>query len=395
MSVSVSGPCLPLPPSSSLPHIRSLASASEEQITTALRALQELYCPLRLPKFIPSPSLNKSLAPPVSTPNLVDSGYASRDEEHDEVQIAIAEEATAAICADPFERTFATRWLTSLIARIYEMGFDEQTTDRIVDDAAFILSCFAGSSKDEALTRDFAFPMASGAVVKMKLNDAPLSGVDHTDVGLQSWGASIVLSSMLCAAPDHFFLTPQALPDAPKVLELGAGTGLVSLTLAKLLPELAIAGADLTATDYHPAVLENCKANIVTNFGPGDGGPAPLGTMLLDWSQPPPHLRSSVDFLVASDVVYAPEHAAWLRDCAAHLLKPDGVFWLMTTVRQSGKFEGIPNTVEAAFDAELCPRSDTGKTFKILETQQVEKRRGIGRGDESGYVLYRIGWACN
>jgi SAM-dependent methyltransferase len=330
----------------------------------------------------------------VSTPNLVDSGYASRDEEHDEVQIAIAEEATAAICADPFERTFATRWLTSLIARIYEMGFDEQTTDRIVDDAAFILSCFADSSKDEALTRDFAFPMASGAVVNINLNDAPLSGVDHTDVGLQSWGASIVLSSMLCAAPDHFFLTPQALPDAPKVLELGAGTGLVSLTLAKLLPELAIAGADLTATDYHPAVLENCKANIVTNFGPGDGGPAPLGTMLLDWSQPPPHLRSSVDFLVASDVVYAPEHAAWLRDCAAHLLKPDGVFWLMTTVRQSGKFEGIPNTVEAAFDAELCPRSVTGKTFKILETQQVEKRRGIGRGDESGYVLYRIGWTC-
>jgi len=394
MSVSVSGPCLPLPPSSSLPHIRSLASASEKQITTALRALQELYCPLRLPKFIPSPSLKKSLAPPVSTPNLVDSGYASRDEEHDEAQIAIAEEATAAICADPFERAFATRWLTSLISRIYEMGFDEQTTDRIVDDAAFILSCFADSSKDEALTRDFALPMASGTVVNISLNDAPLSGIDHTDVGLQSWGASVVLSSMLCAAPGHFFLTPGALPNAPKVLELGAGTGLVSLTLAKLLPELAIAGADLTATDYHPAVLENCKANIVTNFGPGDGGPAPLGTMLLDWSQPPLHLRSSVDFLVASDVVYAPEHATWLRDCAAHLLKPDGVFWLMTTVRQSGKFEGIPNTVEAAFDAELCPRSDTGKTFKILETQQVEKKRGIGRGDESGYVLYRIGWTC-
>ncbi|GAB7329388.1 hypothetical protein MBLNU13_g01172t1 [Cladosporium sp. NU13] len=394
MSVSVSGPCLPLPPSSSLPHIRSLASASEEQITTALRALQELYCPLRLPKFIPCPSLRKPLAFPVSTPYLVDSGYASRDEEHDDVQIAIAEEATTALCADPFERTFATRWLTSLISRIHEIGFDEQTTDRIIDDAAFILSCFADSSEDEALTRDFAFPMAIGAVVNISLNDAPLSGVDHTDVGLQSWGASVVLSSMLCAAPDRFSLTPQALPNAPKVLELGAGTGLVSLTLAKLLPELAITGADLTATDYHPAVLENCNANIMTNFGPNDRVRAPLNTMLLDWSKPPDHLHSTVDFLVASDVVYAPEHATWLRDCAAHLLKPDGVFWLMVTVRQSGKFEGIPDTAEAAFHPEVCPRSDTGKTFEILETQQVEKRRGIGRGDESGYVLYRIGWTC-
>lgn len=330
----------------------------------------------------------------MSTPSLVDSGYASRDEEHGEDEIAAVEEATAAICADPFERAFATRWLTSLISRIHELGFDEQITNRIIDDAAFILSCFADSSKDEALTRDFAFPMANGAVLNISLNDAPLSGVDHTDVGLQSWGASVVLSSMLCAAPERFFLAQHALPNAPKVLELGAGTGLVSLTLAKLLPELAIAGAGLTATDYHPAVLENCEANIVTNFGPSDGGRAPLNTMLLDWSQPPPHLHSTVDLLVASDVVYAPEHAAWLRDCAAHLLKPDGVFWLVATVRQSGKFEGFPNTVEAAFDSGVCPRSDIGKTFTILETQQVEKRQGIGRGDESGYVLYRIGWTC-
>jgi SAM-dependent methyltransferase len=394
MSVSVSGPCLPLPPSSSLPHIRSLVSAPEEQITAALKSLQALYCPLRLPKFIPSSLLKKSLVPAVCTPSLVDSGYASRDEKHGEDGIAAVEEATATICADPFERAFVTRWLTSLISRIHEMGFDEQTTDRIVDDAAFILSCFADSSKDEALTRDFAFPMTSGAVVNISLNDAPLSGVDHTDVGLQSWGASVVLSSMLCATPERFFLTPQALPDGPKVLELGAGTGLVSLTLAKLLPELAITGADLTATDYHPAVLENCKANIVTNFGSSDGGRATLNATLLDWSEPPPHLHSTVDLLMASDVVYAPEHAAWLRDCAAHLLKPDGVFWLMVTVRQSGKFEGIPNTAEAAFDPEVCPRSDIGKTFKILETQQVEKRRGIGRGDESGYVLYKIGWTC-
>lgn len=394
MSVSVSGLCLPLPPSSSLPHIRSLISTPEEQITAALRRLQALYCPLRFPTYLPSPLLKKSPEPVVSTPSLVDSGYASRDEEHGEDGIAAVEEATAAICADPFERAFATRWLTSLISRIHELGFDEQITDRIIDEAAFILSCFADSSKDEALTRDFTFPMANGAVLNISLNDAPLSGVDHTDVGLQSWGASVVLSSMLCAAPDRFLLTPQALPNAPKVLELGAGTGLVSLTLAKLLPELVIAGSNLTATDYHPAVLENCEANIVTNFGPGDGGRAPLNTMLLDWSRPPPHLHSTVDFLVASDAVYAPEHAAWLRDCAAHLLKPDGVFWLMATVRQSGKFEDFPNTVEAAFNTEVCPRNDTGKTFTILESQKVEKRRGIGRGDESGYVLYRIGWTC-
>lgn len=393
MSATVSGSCL-LPPSSSLPHARSLVSASEEQITAALGFLQALYCPLRLPASIKGPSLKRTLVPAVSTPSLTDSGYASRDGEDGEDEVAASEEATAALRADPFERTFATRWLTSLMSRIEEMEFDEQTTNRIVDDAAFILSSFSSSpneEEEEALTRDFSFPMASGAVVEIGLNDAPLSGVDHTDVGLQSWGASIVLSSMMCATPDHFSLTPQAQPHNSKVLELGAGTGLVSLTLAKLLPGLGIAGADITATDYHHAVLENCKANIATNFG-SSGVAARLETMLLDWSQPPVHLHSTVDFLVASDVVYAPEHAAWLRDCAAHMLKSDGTFWLMATVRQTGKFEGIPNTVEEAFRPELCPRNDAGDVFRILETQEIEKRRGIGRGDESGYKLYKIGW---
>jgi hypothetical protein len=43
--------------------------------------------------------------------------------------------------------------------------------------------------------------------------------------------------------------------------------------------------------------------------------------------------------------------------------------------------------------ADLCPRDTGGRSFKILQKESVDKRRGIGRGDESGYNLYRIGWA--
>jgi hypothetical protein len=277
---------------------------------------------------------------------------------------------------------------------VEELDFEEDVKSSMVDDAAFILSSFSDSAneeEEEALTRDFSFPTAAGESVKVNLNDAPLSGTDHTDVGLQSWGASIVLSSMMCAGPEQFGLTPQILEEEAKVIELGAGTGLVSLTLAKLLLEIGIKGIDITATDYHPAVLENCRMNVATNFFVNDGEHF-VRTMLLDWSQPPTHLHATADVLIASDVVYAPEHAAWLRDCAAHLLKPRGTFWLMVTVRKTGKFEGIPETAEAAFEPELCPKNEEGQTFKILEKQWVDKRRGIGRGDETGYRLYRIGW---
>jgi hypothetical protein len=394
MSVSPPGPCLP--PSSSLLPIRQLVTASEEQVTIALRYLQALYCPLRLPAAIQKPKSKWKHIPVASTPGPVDSGYVSRDETQYEDDIAASEEVTAALRADPYERTFATRWLTSLISRVEEMGFDEDVSSNIVDDAAFILSSFSDSTKDEeeeALTRDFSFPMASGKNVEVTLNDAPLSGTDHTDVGLQSWGASIVLSSMMCAEPLRFGLSSNLLKKDPSVIELGAGTGLVSLALAKLLPEVAVNGANISATDYHPAVLENCQLNVKTNFPSASGEFLPVSTEILDWSQPPSHLHSTADFLIASDVIYAPEHATWLRDCAAHLLKRDGTFWLMVTVRKTGKFEGIPDTVEAAFVPELCPRDAEGRVFKILHKESVEKRRGIGRGDETGYNLYGIGWA--
>ncbi|KAF2820250.1 hypothetical protein CC86DRAFT_374459 [Ophiobolus disseminans] len=390
MSVSLSGSCLP--PSSSLIPIRQLVVASEEQIAAALRNLQALYCPLRLPTAISKPAPKWKHISGVSTPSPIDSGYASRDEKQFEDDVAVSEEVTAALRADPYERTFATRWLTSLISRVEEMGFDEDATASIIDDAAFILSSFSDFTKDEeeeALERDFSFPTASGGKVEVTLNDAPLSGTDHTDVGLQSWGASIVLSSMMCADHERFGLQQETLGERPTIIELGAGTGLVSLTLAKLLPEFGVTGANIVATDYHLAVLDNCKLNVETNF-PSEQ--PPVGIQILDWSQPPADLQSTATMLIASDVIYAPEHAAWLRDCAAHLLKPDGTFWLMATVRKTGKFEGIPETVESAFVPKLCPKDASGRVFKILQKETVEKRRSIGRGDESGYNLYRIGW---
>jgi hypothetical protein len=393
MGVYNAGPCLT--PSSSLPPVRTLVEASEEQVRSALRGLQTLYCPLRLPTLPQSSPRRKDLeaASGVSTPVPVDSGYVSQDEDEDEG--GVGEELTASIRADPFERTFATRWLTSLISRVEEMDLSDSARSEIADDAAFILSSFSDSGKEEAeeaLTRDFSFPTSLGASIEVILNDAPLTGADHTDVGLQSWGASIVLSSMLCEDPNHFNLNLAHLPERPSIIELGAGTGLVSLTLAKLLPTLSIYPAGISATDYHPTVLQNLQDNINSNFPPGECVNMPVSALALDWALPPPDLKASADIVIAADVVYAPQHAAWLRDCAAELVTKDGVFWLIVTVRQTGKFEGIPDTVEAAFVPGLCPRDEEGRCFEILESSGLEKRKGIGRGDEVGYRLYKIGW---
>ncbi|OTA86166.1 hypothetical protein M434DRAFT_58016, partial [Hypoxylon sp. CO27-5] len=298
-----------------------------------------------------------------------------------------------AIRGDVFERNFAISWLTILIARAEELPFDdEDEREKVVDKASYVLSSFSKSEEEEdegdtGITRDFSFELDLSATSNVRLNDAPQNTTDHTDVGLQSWGASIVFSDMICASPARFGLTQATLGPSPRIVELGAGTGLVSLVLAKALPHLDVKNATLIATDYHSAVLTNLRSNIKLTE-------ANVETCPLDWSAPvlEAPLDAPADLLVATDVIYAREHAMWLRDCATRMLGPEGIFWLLMTVRPNGRFEAVIDTVEAAFQG-TSPKTSDGRYLTILSMENVDKRRGIGRGDESGYKLFRIGWA--
>ncbi|OTB02580.1 hypothetical protein M426DRAFT_322509 [Hypoxylon sp. CI-4A] len=393
----------PLSPTSSLPPLRSSNTLSGEQIFSALNNLHELYCPVSLSLAVKS-QLEHGKEHDDLPAEPVDSGYVSENEgdanEEDDLECDID-----ALRADAFERTFAIRWLTTLIARADELPLDgEDERERAVDSASYVLASFTRSAEedeeeDTGITRNFSFELAvpcpeSGesvaqkkAMVDVRLNDAPQTTTDHTDVGLQSWGASIVFSDLLCASPARFGLTQDTLGSSPRIIELGAGTGLVSLVLAKALPHLGATNATIIATDYHPAVLDNLRSNIQLTQGN-------VVARALDWSAPvlDAPLDAPADMLVATDVIYAPEHAMWLRDCATRMLSPVGGFWLLMTVRPNGRFEAVINTVEAAFQG-TTPKAADGRHLAILSMENVEKRRGVGRGDESGYKLFRIGWA--
>lgn len=425
-----------LAPTSSLPRLRcSTEDVSEEVIASALRNLTEIYCPLpRAAAFRkPSTSLSRQqdnylTAVPISTitsplstvssgtstPLPVDSGYASGDDDDEQGKQGGEknEDVLAALRADEYERQCVIRWLTSFVARAEELLLesDGDARQRLVDDASYILASFSsatGAEEDEdvgAIVREFWFQVAAvgeeegdDTYIEVQLMDGtPATGSDHTDVGLQSWGASIVVSDLMCSSPEKFGLTIQKMgTPSPRVIELGAGTGLVGITIAKLLPRIGMPDAEIIATDYHPAVLANLANNVTINF-PSNTGKPPVQTCLLDWAAPclDHPLDRPADMLVATDVVYAPEHAAWLRDCAAKLLARKGVFWLVASVRPNGRFEGVTDTVESAFsDLGECPRSEDGKmVLRILAQERLEKRQGVGRADEIGYRVFRIGW---
>ncbi|KAI2620950.1 hypothetical protein GGS26DRAFT_298050 [Hypomontagnella submonticulosa] len=398
----------PLSPTSSLPSLRS-PTLDGTQILSALDNLHELYCPVSLSLAVKSQlEAGKAQDGPPAEP--VDSGYASEeDDDNDKNESDIdSESALDALRADAFERNFAIQWLTTLIARAYELPLgDEDERELVVDKASTVLASFTkpveeDGEEDIGITRSFSFEltlpftpdscelaessMRQKVGIDVRLNDAPQTTTDHTDVGLQSWGASIIFSDLLCASPARFGITRDILGSSPRIIEFGAGTGLVSLALAKALPHLDISDATLIATDYHSAVLANLQSNIKLTQ-------ANVETCPLDWSDPDlgAPLDVPADLLVATDVIYAPEHAMWLRNCATQMLSPEGVFWLLMTVRPNGRFEAVMDSVEAAFQGP-CPRTPDGRYLAILGKENVEKRRGVGRGDESGYKLYRIGW---
>ncbi|KAI0326757.1 hypothetical protein GY45DRAFT_1258289 [Cubamyces sp. BRFM 1775] len=389
----------PTPPTSSLPPLAKLPSCTLAQISQAIDNLRAIYLvPPKPPKPIlplPKPkSLPKHLIHDTTVP---DSGYASAEGEDDDVDsISEDEEAEDQSSFDPdvlrsdaFEREFVIRWLTGFTVRsdmwVYAPEDETESDARasLVDAAASLLASFAGEGEEEDITRTFTFPTAPGVestAVHVELNDAPLLTDDHTSVGLQSWGSSILLAERMCLDPAVFGLVNPA-GRSLRILELGAGTGLLSIAAAKLLTSSNNV-PEVVATDYHPLVLDNLRANVERNFP--SSGPS-VAIRPLDWQYPVYEglFAASFDVILAADVVYHPEHARWIKACVERLLIRDrGVFWLIIPIRPTGRHEGMSSTVEATF-----PR------LAILTIEELSKHNGIGRADEGGYCLYKIGWA--
>ena len=400
-------------PVSSLPPLRQLSTHTVDSIRQALAGLRSLYFPPRPSKLV----LHKRhpVAAQIHDKSLPDSGYASAEGEEGEGEIEEAEmsqklighEDFGALRSDPFEREFVIKWLTGLIARsdtwttealdeeFEGCGESFEERSKVIDDAASLLSSFAGDIEPEpALIRNFSFPRSGGGnPVGVQLNDGALLATDHTSVGLQSWASSIILAERICWEPSSFHFDLLNRPGV-RILELGAGTGLLSIIASKFLPL-----AEIIATDYHTDVLANLRSNISANVTGQDRSPISVHT--LDWSNPPTEgafSEGSFDMVLAADVVYHPDHAQWIKSCVQRYLRrsSDGVrcrpvFWLIIPLRSIGRHEGMDATVEQVFPTVNSADPEKGELV-IQHKEVIARRSGVGRADEGSYVLFQICW---
>ena len=98
--------------------------------------------------------------------------------------------------------------------------------------------------------------------------------------------------------------------DDRRFLELGCGAGLVSVAAA-------MAGFDVTATDYYDEALRFTALNVLLNTG------ALIDTRIGDWRRFP-HDIGRFELVVASDVLYEQPHAALIAGVVDRTLTARG-----------------------------------------------------------------------
>ncbi|KDQ11361.1 hypothetical protein BOTBODRAFT_84841, partial [Botryobasidium botryosum FD-172 SS1] len=314
--------------------------------------------------------------------------------------------------ADTFERDFAVRWLTSFVSRASiewfssvtsEASDDEDSIDereRLLHDAALLLASCTDMPEAEETDILRTFSLDSG--ISIVLRDE-MVGEDHTSVGLQTWGSSFILAKRMCQSPSSFGLAPHPSGRPLRILELGAGTGLLSLVATKILARDGIS-AHIVATDFHPSVLSNLEHNFSLNIDPEFPDGVEIHIRSLNWrsfheTTPcalDPVFAEPFDVILGGDLVYNTLHAPWIKSTVKYFLPvrkagsddPVAYFHLIMPLRPT--YSAECDSVGIAFAPSATPYA---RELGILEIEEIERERGIGRADEPAYRLYKIGWS--
>lgn len=163
--------------------------------------------------------------------------------------------------------------------------------------------------------------------------------------------------------PSSTILANFVVSDAPlpvRTIELGAGVGLVSIAAA-------LAGHQVTASDYYEDALLFARANAFRNLGHD------IDTALIDWRNVPPE-TPRFDMVLASDVLYESRYAPLVAGVVDRLLSDTGVAYVAD-----------PGRVAANAFADAC--SDLGLNIGTSATRPYQA--GVVRQTITVYSVTR------
>ncbi|KAI0344246.1 hypothetical protein BDW22DRAFT_1419267 [Trametopsis cervina] len=307
------------PPTAQLPSIRTIKSSPVPDLLQAIHYLGLVYNP----EIRGSHILDRRICP-LNTYTRPGSPRSPRR------RLATLKSRTdidlSAVRADPFERAYAVRWLTALVSQATLLEDPSAEMDLAAQDAASLLAICAGAASAGNRQRVFVFSNASYieySDIKVRINDLSLDNQDYSSMGAQTWGGACLLADMIVQTPLDFGLTAHT-GKQPRILELGAGTGLVGLTAAKLIESWG-STAQVVLTDFQPSVLRNLANNVAENFIALTTGDITISSHYLDWSNPPnplvPPFEQQFDVIYGADIIYEIDHARWIKTCVEKFLR--------------------------------------------------------------------------
>ena len=222
-------------------------------------------------------------------------------------------------------------YLTSIISSSLRWITDEECKAQIWESASARLSERAGRTAMAEMSRRFRIPLDLGkdsenveaeTEFEIVLKEPSLTA---DKLGHKTWLASYLLARRLSEVLKSYggFTSNsfQEGMEAPMLLELGSGTGLLGIAAAAVCPGVKVLLTDL------PDIVGNLKENVEANAGLFRNRTVP-SVKVLDWSMVPDRTnadnrdrRAEYDIIVAADSLYSQEHPRWLVNTIASNLK--------------------------------------------------------------------------
>jgi protein-lysine N-methyltransferase EEF2KMT len=176
----------------------------------------------------------------------------------------------------------------------------------------------------------YTSPEMSPGVFTITLLETPFLLASSGTTGFCTWEAALHLATYLCSESGKRFVRGKS------VIELGAGTGLVSILCAKYLDAKRVA-----ATDGSAEIINHLEFNMSLN---GLKSSSRIETAVLKWGQSLDGMflddfdeTRSYDLIVAADVTYDPDSIKPLVATLSGLLalKPDSRALISATRRNA------------------------------------------------------------
>ena len=148
----------------------------------------------------------------------------------------------------------------------------------------------------------------------LQIHEPSLTG---DSLGLKTWTSSLLLAKRIHKLRDHIS------PEDPRMLELGAGTGLVGLAAACIWGDVL---QEVLLTDLGeivPNLSKNIELNgeVITRISPD----IQVHSRSLDWTDSddvPSTLQDAYSLIIAADPIYSPDHPKILVDTIRRWIRP-------------------------------------------------------------------------